>query len=98
MDSKQRRKEKRKWMRENAEEIARLIYWINGPNKFVASEVNSGGDCIDMRLEEVSAFGSKWKFPKRYRKDYLLKRGINSSQFIAQLGEKRIFSLLKIFT
>ncbi len=83
MNSKQRRSVKRKWLSENAEEIERLINWINGPNKFVASEASSG-DCIDMRLEQMAAFGSKWKSPKSYWKDYLLKRGVKSSQFIIQ--------------
>ncbi|OGF61919.1 hypothetical protein A2834_00345 [Candidatus Giovannonibacteria bacterium RIFCSPHIGHO2_01_FULL_45_23] len=80
MNSAQRRKIKRRWFRENAEEISRVIGWINSPNQFVMSNFWRD-DCIEMEPERLAVFGSSYSYTKAYWRGYLIKKGIDPERF-----------------
>jgi hypothetical protein len=72
---------RRKWRRENQSEIERVVAWINGPDAFESSGCVRNG-VIVMRLEEISAFGSRCRYGKKSWKEFLLKKGIPAERFI----------------
>jgi len=81
LNSAQRRKERRKFLRKNAEEIQRLIDWINGPEEFVSSDVSDDGE-IEMVQRRMEAFGYPFPQSKPEWKEYLIKRGVDPAKFI----------------
>lgn len=80
MNSAQRRKAKRSWLRKNAETIDKIISWINSPKRFVASRFTQR-NCIEMEPERMTPFGSNYSFTKEEWVDYLIKKGINPERF-----------------
>ena len=81
MNSAQRRTQKRKWLRENAEEIERVIAWLNGPELFDCIPDHSEKDCYELRLALLKAFGEKYPRSRADWKSYLLDRGVDASRF-----------------
>jgi len=81
LNSAQRRKERRKFLRENAEEIQKLIDWINGPEVFESSYASSDGQ-IEMAKKRMEAFGYPFPQSKSEWKEYLIKKGVDSANFI----------------
>ena len=75
MNSAQRRKKNREWVRENIEEIKKVIAWIKSPDVFVPDGLWKK-DCIEMGVEKIRAFGGDFKFPKKFWEKYLIRRGV----------------------
>ena len=88
MNSAQRRKARRKFFRENLEEIQKLIDWINGPDVFEFSHTSSDGQ-IEMAKKRMEAFGYPFPQSKSEWKEYLLKRGVDPAKFINEHLEKQ---------
>lgn len=81
MNSAQRRKERRKFLRENVEEIRKLIDWINGPEVFESSDVSDEGE-IEMVRKRMKALGYPFSQSKLEWKEYLIKKGVGPANFI----------------
>ena len=87
MNSAQRRKCKRAWLRENSEEIKSSVRWINDVDMFIPSD-GLRTDCIvEMHPETRKAFG--FLAPKNDLREYLIKRGVDRSLFVADRNKSR---------
>ena len=65
MNSHQRRVARRKWCRDNATEIERVVTWVGSNPVFTLSSRNSGDDIIDMEEDKLTAFESEpYSYPR----------------------------------
>lgn len=85
MNSKQRRKERRRWLREHKEEIEKVIVWINQLDKFIPlSDVPNSDNIIELvpeYAEQIEAFGMIFARSKKYWKEFLIEKGISPERF-----------------
>ncbi|MDP2669105.1 MAG: hypothetical protein Q8P07_04705 [bacterium] len=92
MNSAQRRKTKRKWLRKNAEGINKIINWINAPNRFVMSRFMQG-DYIEMEPELlIASCRGSYSFTKVEWMEYLIRKGINPERFKQSSEELKLIS------
>lgn len=81
MNSAGRRKARRAWTRKYADEIEKMITWINEDELYVLSRVEHDGT-FEMKPERVEAFGEPYGGRDRVSwKKYLIKRGVDPSIF-----------------
>jgi hypothetical protein len=78
---------RRRWRRENADEITRIIAWINAPNCFVPAGPPDNKGIIEMEVERVAAFGQEFPMPKNHWKNFLIRKGISPEKFRISGGQ-----------
>lgn len=83
MDSRRQRK----WRRANLSEITRVVNWINAPDYYVSAGPPNGEGIIEMELECIAAFGQKSLMPKKYWRDFLIKKGVSPEKFRNSSGQ-----------
>jgi hypothetical protein len=73
---------RRRWRRENSDEIERAIAWINGPDVYTPFKnyIDAEGDVILMEIERISWFGLPAQSKKTW-KTFLQKKGISADMF-----------------
>jgi len=76
MNSAQRKRARKKWLRDNNTEIELVLNWLKAEDLFVLGWV--GDDFVEMIPEKIKAFGSSYSCNKSYWREYLEKRGVGS--------------------
>jgi len=77
MNSAQRRKKERKWLRKNKTEVDRVLRWIKESPDYVAPEFVKNNDIIDMKKPKIAAFGGRFAYGKSYWIYFLKGHNVN---------------------
>lgn len=76
MNSRQRRKERRRWIKRHRKEIDDLLTWISENEVYVTSTVGPDG-ILEAQKENIRAFGEFGARTRDQWKRYLRERGVD---------------------